>query len=173
MALKDLFNNGKNVRTDTVLTPEEDIDPIDGDDSSYHTVMTPYPVGQDADAEDIEEEDESILGKSSIRLGSYDTYSLQNLTEVVGLVKAGYSVFISFEALVAKYRNMSLDKAEVEVKSKAEITQFCNAILGAKIALNACFDRFGEYTYIFAPHDVDVAKIKGESRKTAENESAE
>lgn len=165
MALKDIFG-GVKAANDTVLTPEEDLDTIEDEESSYHTVMTPYPVDGESDANDeIEEEDERVMAQSSIKVANYDSYSLAKLTEVISLVREGYTVFISFESLVTKYKSMSLDKAEVEVKSKSEINQFCNALLGAKIALDATFDKLGEFTYIFAPDGVDVAKIKGEPSK--------
>lgn len=166
MALKDIFGGGKTASADTVLTPEEDLDTIEDEESSYRTVMTPYPVDGGADELDVnEEEDERVMAQSSIKVANYDTYSLAKLTEVIMLVRDGYTVFISFESLVTKYKSMSLEKAEVEIKSKSEINQFCNALLGAKIALDATFDKLGEFTYIFAPYGVDVAKIKGEPSK--------
>ena len=169
MALKDIFGGVKATSNETVRTPEEDLDTIEDEDSSYHTVMTPYPVDGEADGNyEIEEEDERVMAQSSIKVANYDTYSLAKLTEVISLVREGYTVFISFESLVTKYKSMSLEKAEVEIKSKSEINQFCNALLGAKIALDATFDKLGEFTYIFAPYGVDVAKIKGEpSKETA------
>lgn len=169
--LKDLFGARGN-SSSGVLTPEEDIDTVDGEDAPYHTITTPYPVdGDEVDGEGIdEEEDERVMAQSSIKVANYDTYSLANLTEVILLVREGYTVFISYETLVAKYRSMNLDKTEVEIKAKTEINQFCNALLGAKLALDATFEKLGEFTYIFAPDGVDVAKIKGEASPASSEE---